>query len=195
MRGTSSLKCTDFVFITVTRNVIFYSESLPMEPNHFSPTILESDFVAGTSFPWSSAWVSHTLTCFEIKSPLMKGGLEAGRKDGRTWYFFNHGNSQNFFLRQRPGCTITGTLGLSHGFFKYLVFVLNYYSHFSSASITQKMVHRGKGIAICWLLTHWTVSIISWGPLFGEYQSHRMVWDEGSLQRSKSSATGRDTFH
>lgn len=30
--------------------------------------------------------------------------------------FSNHGNSWNFFLRQRPGCTITVTLGLSHGF-------------------------------------------------------------------------------
>lgn len=48
----------------------------------------------------------------------------------------NHGNSWNFFVRQRLGYTITGTLGLSHVFFRYLVVFVPNYSHYSSSSIT-----------------------------------------------------------
>lgn len=88
-----------------------------------------------------------------------------------------------FVLRQRPGCTITRTLGLSHGFFRYLVFfVPNCYSRYSSASITQKIVHRREGIAICWLLACWTVSIHFMGAfIWGISQTHRMICDGQDL--------------
>lgn len=59
-----------------------------MEPNHFSSSI------------WKQIWTlvppslgalreSHTwLHVFEIKPAIMKGGLEAGNKDGMAWYVF-----------------------------------------------------------------------------------------------------------